>query len=395
MVITPHPVNSNQYYIFHIDDINLSSLYYSIVDISQDSGNGAIISKNNQLNNFKAGDYLQAVKHGNGKDWWVIFKSAPPANNLFYIYAITDNGVLLDHIDSVGDLNTSDGGDLRFNFDGSKFAFCSWSGLLAIYNFDRCTGSITLGQTIHAEFPAGTQPYFIDCCFSPNDSLLYVSCAPYFSSLDTTQIYLYQFPLTAANVYASRTLIWQQTYPMTIGAVRLAPDNKIYVAAQKTGYPYDSTDFYPENMSLSVINQPDQRGGAAACDFQPYSFYLGGKRTYWGLPNNPDYDLPPLAGSSCDTIHTAILETAAPAPALSVYYHAAWESIVVNASRLEGERARIYVTDLSGKVLLQETGRVVAGYLSRNIALHDRAAGIYFVTVVTEREQLTGKVFRY
>ena len=206
---------------------------------------------------------------------------------------------------------------------------------------------------------------------------------------------MYQFPLTAANVYASRTLIWQQTYPMTIGAVRLAPDNKIYVAAQKTGYPYDSTDFYPENMSLSVINQPDQRGGAAACDFQPYSFYLGGKRTYWGLPNNPDYDLPPLAGSSCDTIHTAILETAAPAPALSVYYHAAWESIVVNASRLEGERARIYVTDLSGKVLLQETGRVVAGYLSRNIALHDRAAGIYFVTVVTEREQLTGKVFRY
>jgi hypothetical protein len=37
---------------------------------------------------------------------------------------------------------------------------------------------------------------------------------------------------------------------------------------------------------------------------------------------------------------------------------------------------------------------VLSGYLSKNIALHNRAAGIYFVTVVTERERLTGKVFR-
>ena len=108
------------------------------------------------------------------------------------------------------------------------------------------------------------------------------------------------------------------------------------MAAQKTGYPYDSTDYYPENMSLSVINQPDQRGGAAACDFQPYSFYLGGKRTYWGLPNNPNYDLGPLAGSPA-TRSKPHSRNRRSTPALSVYYHSAWESIVVNASKLEGE----------------------------------------------------------
>lgn len=394
MTIVPDPVNQARHYVFHVGVTNLYGLYYSVVDMQQDSGRGAAISKNNQLRNDFAGDYLQVVKHGNGSDWWLIFKTAPPSNSNFHIYSINANGVQLDHVDSVGPPSSTNGGDLCFNSDGTKFAFCNWKGQLIIYHFDRCTGSITLDQTIHAEFPAGTQPYFLDCCFSPNDSLLYVSCAPYFSSLDTTQIYLYQFPLTAANVYASRTLIWQQTYPMSIGAVRLAPDNKIYVAAQKTGYPYDSTGFYPENVSLSVINQPDQRGGAAACDFQPYSFYLGGKRTYWGLPNNPNYDLGPLAGSPCDTIQTALQETAAPTPALSVYYHSAWESIVVNASKLEGKRARIIVSDISGKILVEESGTVLSGYLSKNIALHNRAAGIYFVTVVTERERLTGKVFR-
>jgi len=392
MVIVPSPENPDQYYVFHIGVTGQYGLYFSLVDKTLDSGRGAVISKNNQLRNDIATDCIQAVKHGNGRDWWIIYRSAPPSNNNFYVYSIDANGVELDHVDSLGPLHSSNGGDLRFNSDGTKFAFSNLNGLLAIYSFDRCTGSITLDQTIHAEFPAGTQPYFLDCCFSPNDSLLYVSCAPYFSSLDTTQIYLYQFPLTATNVYASRTLIWQQTYPMTIGAVRLAPDNKIYVAAQKTGYPYDSTDYYPENMSLSVINQPDQRGGAAACDFQPYSFYLGGKRTYWGLPNNPNYDLGPLAGSPCDTIQTALQETAAPTPALSVYYHSAWESIVVNASKLEGKRARIFVSDISGKILVEESVILLSGYLSKNIALHNRAAGIYFVTVVTEREKLTGKV---
>jgi hypothetical protein len=68
----------------------------------------------------------------------------------------------------------------------------------------------------------------------------------------------------------------------------------------QTPYPYQDTVYNMYNMNLSVINQPDSLG--TACDFQPYSFYLGGKRTYLGLPNNPDYDLGAVAGSACDTI---------------------------------------------------------------------------------------------
>ena len=90
------------------------------------------------------------------------------------------------------------------------------------------------------------------------------------------------------------------------GAVRLAPDGKIYYSqAYPYGFPYQDTMRNTVNENLGVINNPDVVGNG--CNFSPFSFYLGGKRTYYGLPNNPDYNLGPLASSICDTI-TVITE---------------------------------------------------------------------------------------
>jgi hypothetical protein len=111
MTIVPDPVNQARHYVFHVGVTNLYGLYYSVVDMQQDSGRGAVISKNNQLRNDFAGDYLQVVKHGNGSDWWLIFKTAPPSNSNFHIYSINANGVQLDHVDSVGPPSSTNGGD--------------------------------------------------------------------------------------------------------------------------------------------------------------------------------------------------------------------------------------------------------------------------------------------
>ncbi|MBL0050574.1 MAG: hypothetical protein IPP29_03155 [Bacteroidetes bacterium] len=88
-----------------------------------------------------------------------------------------------------------------------------------------------------------------------------------------------------------------------MGQLKLAPDGKIYQSNNYYGgYPYSDTTYNMYNMNLSVINSPDSLG--AACNLQPYSFYLGGKRTYFGFPNNPDYFLGPKVGSTCDTLST-------------------------------------------------------------------------------------------
>src|SRR4051812_29126241 len=69
-------------------------------------------------------------------------------------------------------------------------------------------------------------------------------------------------------------------------------------------YPFPDSVYNSINMNLCVINNPDSLG--QACDFQPHSFYLGGYRSYAGLPNNPQYDLGPVIGSGCDTITSTI-----------------------------------------------------------------------------------------
>ncbi|MBK6989144.1 MAG: T9SS type A sorting domain-containing protein [Bacteroidia bacterium] len=393
MIIIPDPGNISLYYIFYIGVTDFFGLHYAIVDMTQDGGLGAVVSKNNSLRTDIATDCLQAIKHGNGKDWWLIFKAAQPANNNFYVYSITSFGIQLDHVDSAGFQGSTNGGDLRFNSTGDQFAFCNLKGLLATYNFDRCSGSITLNRSIHTEDPNGNYPNFFDCCYSPNDSMLYVSCAPYYSSFDTTQIYVYQFRLWMPNVYASKLVVWTVPYPNFPGAVRLAPDNKIYIASVSTPYPNDSSTFYTENMNLTVINQPN-RVGALACDIQPYSFYLGGKRTYLGLPNNPNYDLGPLVGSLCDTINTVVEPIEISSPALNLSYQSAWQSVIVNASKLKGTKVKIYLTDISGRILFVDEGKTNAGYFSKNIPMDNFAAGIYLVTIVTEKEKISGKIVK-
>ncbi len=65
-------------------------------------------------------------------------------------------------------------------------------------------------------------------------------------------------------------------------------------------FPYPDTLYDNANMYLSVINDPDSAG--PACNFSPFSFYLGGNRVYSCLPDIPDYKLGPAIGSGCDTL---------------------------------------------------------------------------------------------
>src|SRR5262249_8227740 len=116
---------------------------------------------------------------------------------------------------------------------------------------------------------------------------------------------LLQFDLTAANIFATKQIIDTVQFPYYSGGeVRLAIDDKIYWAnAWDDGnwnFPYPDSAYYLWNMNLGVVNNPNNLG--SSCNFQRFSFYLGGKRTYWGLPNNPNYDMLALGGSPCDTL---------------------------------------------------------------------------------------------
>ncbi len=91
------PGNTNRYYLFTVavTDAGLTQgFYYSIIDMSNNGGLGKVVSKNNMLLNDFMGDCVGAVKHGNGRDWWVVTRKSNalvtgvPVTD-YYFYLIT------------------------------------------------------------------------------------------------------------------------------------------------------------------------------------------------------------------------------------------------------------------------------------------------------------------
>ena len=398
----PDPGNDSIIYLFTSGVTNNPyGFYYSTINYKANNDSGIVIQKNVQLNNFPAFDALMSVRHGNGRDWWLIFQrwyTNNTATSAFYLYYISDTGISGPSIQNTGSLRRCNGGQLVFSSNADKFAQVSIRGMIELYTFDRCTGTIT--STISIEQEPAVAPYphwYASCAFSPDDSKLYV--AEY--SQTSSPSYLWQFDLMSANIPASKTVIDSFVDPdMGIAQLRLAPDNKIYLSASDEGFPWPYPDtitaFTTINNNLSVINHPDSLG--AACDFQPFSFSLGGARTYYGLPNNPDYELGAWVGSPCDTLSVGLT----PGPAeekgawMQAWYNHEWNMIHVNAAQLKGKKGMLRLIDIEGRIVFEKPAEVIAGgYYTTEIYMNELVSGVYVVNLVTDRETLSFKTGRY
>ncbi|MEI2759647.1 MAG: T9SS type A sorting domain-containing protein [Bacteroidia bacterium] len=398
VLIIDNPSNNNQYYVFSIGvtGSSQSGLYYSIVDMSANGGLGAVIQKNVQLHNYKSADGLTAIKHGNGRDWWIINRRWNNINNTFYKYLITPSGVSDSMPQNIGYANNAAVARMQFSNSGNKLAHYNGGGLLELYDFDRCTGLLSNLNTVYPQLMQAPLPWYWSTCFSPDDNLLYISSIP-IQSTDTSR--LYQFDLTATNIAASADTLRQTHFNESMGFLKLAPDGKIYLATSYYQYyPYKDTMYNNTNMYLSTINSPNNLG--SACDLQPYSFYLGGKRTYGGLPNNPDYELGAVTGSACDTLTgIAPLATSAKRAELFVTYMASWKKLFVNAQHLKGKKVELKIMNITGKIIYSAArglspsgvGGSAGGYFTQDVNCSTLAKGMYIVSLQTEKERLVNK----
>ncbi len=394
MVILPDPAYDSLYYVFSIGVALSFGLTYSVIDIREDNTLGAVVQKNIPLlNNMRMVDCLTAVKHGNGRDWWIIAKLSTfhlqTSNNTWFTFLISPSGISPMNTQNVGSLNYTNSGRLSFNDINNKLSFVSSISMIELYDFDRCTGIISNPLNVEPQIFTLPNPMYWSCEFSPSGRYLYVSGS-------TTPSTLWQFDTWASNIDSTKTLIWQTSYPpYTAGALKKGSDNKIYMSCAwvdsslSFNYPYDSSEYNNYNMNLSVINSPDSAG--ILCNFQPWSFYLGGNRTYWGLPNNPDYDLGALAGSPCDSL-TSISEIPVISEAeLFIYYTSDWQTAFINANKLKGTNYHLEVFDLLGKSIFRESGKITPPYFTKNLNCTGFAKGMYVVNLVTDKEKLTNR----
>lgn len=386
MAIIPDPGNSNRYYLFHTGVTYYNKLYYSIIDLNYNSGLGKITQKNilvDPLGTKGLTDGLISIKHGNGRDWWILFRTIyfdGSLDNTFYKILITPSGISSPLTQNIGASVYTNTLGIYFNHSGNKLAVIDVLGLLEIYDFDRCTGLLSNLITVHGESSGpGTaiQTYYWSAEFSSNDSILYVSTE------STSVSYLYQYNLFAPTISSSRTLIDSLVRPGIGGDLKMALNEKIYWAGiYDTGpfpFPYADTTYTPYNMNLSVINEPNRIG--QACDFQRYGFYLGGHRTYAGLPLNPNYDMIAKGGSVCDTLGLPnAIDEPDPLNQLKVFPNPASGVIRLSFHNDNSKLAEVRLLDLTGRVVLEEK------LISNSVNLDALPEGIYLIQLFLNKQ---------
>ena len=285
LVIVPKSFQLNRFFIFCTgitkDD---KGLWYSEINMNANNDSGKVVKKNKALHYKVEAEGINAIKHGNGKDWWLITRRVEPTYtvgfNYWDIYLITDSGIVDSLTLNVGTLNLANACKTAVSQDGKKIAFTNNMDLVEIFDFDRCTGIISNPKVAQFQIPFGGDAFF-GVEFSPNGNVLYTS------ELGNSKIF--QYDLTAPNILQTRTIIYHDTSStgLPFGGLKLAPDGHIYFT--RWGCTH-----------LGVIYNPDTLG--LGCNFYPDTFYLGGHISNMSLPNNPNYELGPDSGSVCDTL---------------------------------------------------------------------------------------------
>ncbi len=360
-LIIPRPEAMGEYYIFHctIDDQAgqfTRYLYFTEVDMTQNNGLGAVLSKNNVIlqDTLNVGK-ISTVRHANGRDWWVTCNKLN--SNIHITFLVTPYGIEGPFEQAVGILRHRDSGQVCFSPNGDRFAY--YYGAqddLEVFDFDRCTG--LLSNPVHIGIDDYNQMGGV--AFSPSGQFLYVS-----SVMD-----VYQYDVTAADIAGSMVHLgsWDGFYSPSppfataFDIAQLAPDGKIYISTGNGTF------------HLHVVNQPDLPG--LACDFQQHAIELP-TYNFNSLPNHPNYFLGPEDGSVCDSLGVNTLTpgtfpwergvSAFPNPSTHGYF-----TLSYTAQPTVGE---LEVRDVAGRVVLQE--RLPQWSTLHQVKLAGQAAGMY------------------
>jgi len=298
------PKTTDEYYIFTYtmsdgayDDWNTffrtDMLTYHVVDMKENNGLGKVTVKNQVLmkDAVLSTNRLTAVKHGNGRDWWLV---APhQKEHIFYLFLVTQDGVSGPFTKSVDypvidSLFGGQYGQSSFNRKGDKYAYCTHTtGGIFVLNFDRCTGDFSKyhfykvpnDTSLSFDLPMGNQ-------FSPNDSFLYVNTSNKIFQIDINDTTSSSLQFIHGSDVDSANEFFQKYANMYIGG-----DDKLYIG-----------NFHGVKSTMSYIEYPNKRGSASG--FCRRCLQIPNNNAQ-GLPNIPNYHLGKKVGSICDTISEA------------------------------------------------------------------------------------------
>ena len=373
--ILPRPDHLGQYYVF--GNRKGSRTFYSLVDMSLDFGKGDVVPGQRRViihEGAGVNEKMAAVRHGNGRDWWLIRPEyaqwSPPfgiRDSNYYFLRVGPEGIEEIKEQSVG---YSDAWLLRGEIDisqqGDKIAVVG-SRSLEVRELDRCNG--VLGARILVDTEIGSGGYGV--AFSPDGSKVYLS-------YEGSNGILVQYDLELVGQPGfSRDTLMEIPGIYEFGQLQLGPDNLLYIPILK-----DAPEGSPDTLAsyLHAINSPDEP--YPLCDFQMWVQKLSPGINLGGLPNNPNYSLGALEGSPCDTLGGIT----------SVTTNLSWNDLRVYPNPVDnwmhvqlpddGGQMKIALYDATGRLLLNRDIESYGGVESIDVT--NFSSGVYSVVVMSE-----------
>lgn len=254
--VVPFPGNTDKYYVITPGPYN-----YSIVDMTLDNGNGAVMATAKNISiNTQNSEKVAGLLASNQTDIWLITYGASEMR--FNVYKITPLGISVTPVISQFTLASGYFGYMKISPDGTKIVTANFEQTFHLYDFDAVTGMVSNQKVI--TFPTsigGFGSYGIE--FSPNSQLVYVS-----DHRGQNRVFQFNISLNSPTLIAN-SKVDLASNASALGALQLGPDNKIYLAKENSNH-------------LGVINQPNVVG--TGCQYEPEGVNLSPKTSNLGLP---------------------------------------------------------------------------------------------------------------
>lgn len=288
----PFPEKKNEYLLFNscvYEDSSFNkivTLNYSHINMNINGGSGKVISKENELLRGINLGPSTAVKHANGRDWWVI--TYTKERNFFYFYLVDPAGVHLTKSLTCGPLikGYSSYYQDKVSPDGNFFAKIDECFQISIYKIDRCEGVldyITSINFFNSPF-CDISPICTDIPTTCLRGLEFSSNNHYLYAIDVFA-HLYQIDLSSFTLHKIFSYTAQLEFCQLLSNEQIVVGNPI--------------KFSPFNQYMHVLRRPNLKGLSADFDINSIMLPLDLESE---IQQTPNYSLGKLKGTLCDSL---------------------------------------------------------------------------------------------